>query len=280
MAKRRRENGKKVQKRRAKEGRGAGTGADYKPYLYIHDVPSIGLTSRVWGWKTSRVHHFLSRLELKFFYTFEWQLTVIDIREQFPLHLEETLAIAEQLGIRHPRDPKTKDFMVMTSDFVVTEKRPFGNEDVIRAIKYKADLEKARVLEKLKIEEVYWKDVRGMDWDVATENDFDAILAANVEWFHGHREIESLMPLTTHDVYQVELMLSVMLQGGGRLRDLTNECDRRLRLNPGASLSVVRHLLANRRLEVDMSKRINPCLQLALSANPLQYTPTVYEVAG
>jgi hypothetical protein len=196
------------------------------------------------------------------------------------LQLDETLAIADQLGVLHPRDPKTKDYVVMTSDFVITESRAAGSEDIIRTTKYKAELEKGRVMEKLKIEEVYWRDVRGMDWEVVTEDDFSNILAANVEWVHGHREIESLTPLTVSDVYQIELMLSVMLQGDDPLRDLTNECDEKLSLNPGSSLSVVRYLLANRRLEVDMSKRINPSLRLALITNPLQQYPMVEKVAG
>ena len=279
MAKRPRNNGKKAQKGRAKEGRGVGLGSDYKPYLYIHDVPSIGLVSRVWGWKTGRVHHCLSRLELKFFYTREWCQKVIDIREQFPLDLDETLAIADQLGVRHPRDPKTKDYVVMTSDFVITESRAIGSEDIIRTTKYKAELQKSRVMEKLKIEEVYWQDIRGMDWDVVTEDDFSSILAANVEWIHGHREIESLTPLTVSDVYQIELMLSLMLQGDDPLRDLTNECDERLSLNPGSSLSVVRYLIANRRLDVDMERRIIPCLPLALITNPLNATMLTEGVA-
>ncbi|HEV2707631.1 MAG TPA: TnsA endonuclease N-terminal domain-containing protein [Pyrinomonadaceae bacterium] len=137
MAKRRRDNGQQARRRRSKEGRGIGTGADYIPYLLIHDVPSIGLASRVWGWKTRRVHHFLSRLELKFFYTLEWRPDVHDIREQFPLDLDETLAIADQLGVRHPRDPKTKDYVVMTSDFVLTIRKGFVEEQHVRAVKYK-----------------------------------------------------------------------------------------------------------------------------------------------
>src|ERR687884_72384 len=125
MAKRQRHNGQQAQRRRSKEGRGVGTGADYIPYLLIHDVPSIGLASRVWGWKTRRVHHLLSRLELKFFYTLEWRPDVRDIREQFPLDLDETLAIADQLGLSHPRDRKTKDYVVMTTDFMITIKKGF-----------------------------------------------------------------------------------------------------------------------------------------------------------
>jgi hypothetical protein len=272
MAKRQRDNGEQTQRRRSKEGRGVGTGADYIPYLLIHDVPSIGLASRVWGWKTNRVHHLLSRLELKFFYTLEWRPDVYDIREQFPLDRNETLAIADRLGVRHPRDPKTKDYIVMTSDFVITNKKGFVAEEQIRAVKYKKDLDNARIKEKLEIEHIYWQEIRGLNWAVVTEEDVDVNVAANVEWLHGHRDIECLAPLTAGDAIHVEALLTPRVaQGGFRLRDLTNECDDRLGLNPGSSLSIVRHLLANRRWEVDMRTRIMPPLPLVLIAEPALY---------
>ncbi|TEB13795.1 Transposon Tn7 transposition protein TnsA [Pelotomaculum sp. FP] len=43
-----------------KDGRGQGHGAEYCPWLTIRDVPSQDLSTRVAGWKTGRVHHFLS----------------------------------------------------------------------------------------------------------------------------------------------------------------------------------------------------------------------------
>ncbi|HZH30229.1 MAG TPA: TnsA endonuclease N-terminal domain-containing protein [Pyrinomonadaceae bacterium] len=272
MAKRRRDNGRQAQQRRSKEGRGIGTGADYLPYLFIHDVPSIGLASRVWGWKARRVHHLLSRLELKFFYTLEWRLDVIDIREQFPLDLDETLAIADQLGVRHPRDPKTKDYVVMTSDFVITVRKDFVSEEQIRTVKHKKDLEDARVKEKLEIERVYWQEIRELSWEIVTEEHVDANVAGNVEWLHCHRDVERLAPLTAADIERVETLLTPRVaQGGFRLRDLTNECDARLGFAPGSSLDVVRHLLANRRWEIDMRTRIMPPLPLVLTSEPALY---------
>ncbi len=45
----------------------------------------------------------------------------MDIREQFPLlPIEETIIIAEELGIKHPTDPNTGEPVVMTTDFLVT----------------------------------------------------------------------------------------------------------------------------------------------------------------
>jgi hypothetical protein len=157
----------------------------------------------------------------------------------------------------------------MTSDFVLTIKKHFDSEDIIRTTKYWDDLDNERTREKLRIEEVYWKETRGMDWDIATERDIDANLAANVEWVHGFRDFESLTPLTVAAVIQVESLLSAMLQSGGRLRDLTDECDSQLGLEVGSSLSVVRHLVANSRLDVEMTTRITPSLPLTLLNKPL-----------
>ena len=49
--------------KRLKEGRGQGRGPKYKPWLYIHDVPSRGRAWRTKGWKTGRPHHLLSDFE-------------------------------------------------------------------------------------------------------------------------------------------------------------------------------------------------------------------------
>lgn len=66
-------------------GRGKGTGASYLPWLRVQDVPSQGLSTRIEGWKTGRIHHFLSELELMYYLAVVWSILVMDIREQYPL---------------------------------------------------------------------------------------------------------------------------------------------------------------------------------------------------
>jgi hypothetical protein len=44
---------------------------------------------------------------------------VIGIREQFPLHLPKTLKIASKLRFIHPRNWKTKELYIMTTDLLV-----------------------------------------------------------------------------------------------------------------------------------------------------------------
>jgi hypothetical protein len=72
------------------EGRGQGHGKNYAPWLRARDVPSNGYVNRILGWKTTRRHEFLSNLEASYFYLLEWSPFVSDVREQFPLNLDET----------------------------------------------------------------------------------------------------------------------------------------------------------------------------------------------
>lgn len=42
-----------------REGRGQGRGPEYKPWIRIQDVPSLGRATRLKGIKTKRQHEFL-----------------------------------------------------------------------------------------------------------------------------------------------------------------------------------------------------------------------------
>jgi len=69
------------------------------------------------------LHEFLSDLERNYFYYLDFSDNVVDIREQFPiLPIEETILIAEELGVEHPKNPKTKEFEAITTDFLITTK--------------------------------------------------------------------------------------------------------------------------------------------------------------
>lgn len=167
MAKRKRETTKKQIVKRNKEGRGQGILEQYIPWIKIQDVGSKGLSTRIKGWKTNRIHHLLSKLELSCFYLFEWSREIFDIREQFPLDLDETKAIAEEIDIRHPTDPVTKELVVMTTDFLVTVKQSIDTIDIARTVKYAKNLNSKRTLEKFEIERIYWQN-RGINWSIIT----------------------------------------------------------------------------------------------------------------
>ncbi|MGM1023771.1 MAG: TnsA endonuclease N-terminal domain-containing protein [Bacillota bacterium] len=105
--------------------------------MTVHDVPSIGIVTRILGWKSGRLHHYLSEhFELAHHYQMEWSEQVIDIREQFPLlPLDKTLYIAQKLGIKHPTDPKNKLPIIMTTDMLLTVKQEESIKFIAHSIK-------------------------------------------------------------------------------------------------------------------------------------------------
>ncbi len=66
--------------------------------------------------------------------------------------MEETIIIADELGIKHPTDPKTGEPIVMTTDCLLTIDKGQGMFEVARTIKMKDEPLKERVLEKFEIE--------------------------------------------------------------------------------------------------------------------------------
>ena len=278
MAKRRRETNQITIDKRIREGRGQGRGSDYKPWLLVQDVPSQGLATRIKGWKTKRVHHLLSNLELSYFYVLEWSPIVFDIREQYPLlPLEETLAIAEQCGIRHPTDPKTQEPVVMTTDFFISVPQSIKVIEQARTLKTAKDLQSQRTIEKLEIERRYWQG-RDIDWGIVTEREIPEALAKNVEWVHPFFETEDLSSFLQYEINRITTALTLKIaKDNAPLADIAAECDNLLGLEPGTSLSVSRHLLANRRWLVDMNRLIQPSKPLVLLNAPLVES---YQAAG
>jgi hypothetical protein len=60
------------------------------------------------------------------------------------------------------------------------------------------------------------------------------------------------------------IIIATLRNQRSSLRDITLLLDDQLGLEVGSCLALVRHLLANRLIEVDMTKRINPRQQLRL----------------
>jgi len=200
----------------------------------------------------------------------DWSLPVLDIREQFPLRpLEETLAIAEQCGVAYPADPRTKEPVVMTTDFVVTVRQSVGSIEQARTVKYAQDLQSKRNLEKLEIERCYWQR-RNIDWGIVTEREVSKTLAENIKWLHPYLDLNDL---PQSDITRITMVMTpLVLQAKDSLADIAAICDDQLGLTPGLSLLVVRHLLANRVWQVNMVKPIRPSERLVLlsSLEPLE----------
>ncbi|QHC05374.1 heteromeric transposase endonuclease subunit TnsA [Anoxybacillus sp. PDR2] len=238
-----------------KEGRGQGEFENYKPWLTVRDVPSNGRVAREMGTKVKREYHFLSDLERYFFYILEWQDSVVDIREQYPiLEMEKTVEIAELLGFAHPKDPKTKINIVMTSDFMITYKNDQGDVCyAARSIKSFKDLLKKRTLEKLLIEKYYY-DQLGIDWGVVTDKEINKDFAVNLQDLRQYQLFpfgvdEGVLDVLRHKISRVNPREKVI----HTLKKLSED----IGIDEVTLLNALKSLISNKIISVNLTKRLN-----------------------
>ena len=242
--------------RLAKAGRGSGLGREYKPWITIHDVSSHGRSHRIKGATTGRVHHLLSDIERGVFLESDWDARVVDIREQFPLNREDTLAIAKRLGVRHPRFRGVD--VVMTTDLLldVLENRQLSQLAV--AVKPWVKLGDARVLEKLEIERLYWAS-RNVRWCIQTERQLSRARTLNLLWLHEARWLDHLQ--VDYAGYWQECCATVMeaLQSprSGTVKGLCDQLEAANGWKAGTALFAIRHLAANRLVHFDLNELFN-----------------------
>ena len=240
-----------------KEGRGQGFGAGYKPWLTVRDVPSRGRSHRLLGAATSRVHHLLSDIERGAFLIYDFRDDVRDIREQFPLDLDQTRDIARGAGIRHPVDSKSRVDLVQTTDLVVDLEQDGKLMTFARSIKPAEALSNPRTIEKLEIERRYWTD-QGVDWGIVTERELPAVLIRNLEFLQGYARLDDLSQPFEGYYRERAALIAAELEARPdiTLQAFCARMDDRLGHDTGGALLLVRHLLATKVWRVDMKQPV------------------------
>ena len=178
------------EKTKQNQGRGKGEGAFYKPYIKTREVPSSG-TGRILKDKiTGRQMHLLSQAEIYTYYLLRWDDSVVDIREQYPLELEDTLKIADHLGYKHPHGRKTS----MTTDFLVTYQEEDGTK-TYKAYSVKTSrkvLQDNRTVEIQRIEMAYW-NLHDTPFEIVFKEDMNRIKVGNIEAVMDYWDIKDVM---------------------------------------------------------------------------------------
>jgi len=229
---------------------GIGEGRDYKPWIGIQDVKSKGTRSLIYGRKSQRDHHMMSSIESESFYLAEFSSSVIDIREQFPLlPLNYTQKVAKTLGVKHPTHPHTKEPIIMTTDQLLTIDSSQGTTYHAISIKSEDDSSDPRVLEKNDIERVCW-ELLGIKFSYFTGNELTRVQSSNLQW--------ATSPFRKNPVsFSTELVscaLSILTVRQYFIEDL---CNQLISLNVTThedALLLIRFLIADRYIEVDLSK--------------------------
>lgn len=150
---------------------GEGHNNNYKPYITTSEFNSQGTTSVIKDWKTGRGVHCLSQGEMLWYYTLRWDDKNIDIREQFPLDVEETNKIAIENGFKLPGNGNH----VMTTDFLVDKT---DGTQIAYSVKANKDLSE-RALQLLCVEKIYWNN-KGVDFQMLFKTDVNHTLVSNI----------------------------------------------------------------------------------------------------
>lgn len=233
-----------------KQGRGAGRGKDYKPFLTVFDLPSHGLSCRMLSRKYDRVHHLFSTLERSAFLIYDWDDRIEEIREQFPLPRELTRRLARQMGIRHPRDPRTKVDIVVTTDQVLSLRHDGREILVPRAIKMSSALNSRRTVEKLELERAAWREL-GWAWGLLTEKELPRTRSRNLQWLSEMRSLDHVKAPYPHYWQHCceQVMLAIHCADHDiSLRRLLGRVESTGHFRKGEPLMALRHLTANKQL--------------------------------
>lgn len=151
------EQGDAKRQERIDEGRGTGTGADYLSWIAFRDFRSKGDESRKSEGRHGREILTLSQIEARTFFMLDVNPDVIEIYDQYPLDREETRSIARDLGIEHPKCPRSGADLDMTSDFLAEVRTDTGIVQFPFQCKSSTDVSNFRIAEKMEIERRYWQ---------------------------------------------------------------------------------------------------------------------------
>lgn len=260
MAKRMRSWNKTKYEQYLKSGRGQGEGSVYLPWISIHDFSSLGMVSRIYSNKTNRVHHFLSRNELHYFFLLEWSDKVLDIREQYPLlDMELATDIALKAGIKYPRDNISGFPYVLTCDFMITTQDGFK----ARTIKCASELQNKRTLEKLEIERRYWQEL-GIDWRLVTEKEIPVQKSRNIEWLYTSATLPEYL-----DDHRLQEGILCQIECGVPVSQVVMSFDELHALPKGSGLQLMKHLLWKKKVvcKIDAELLESVCYRQAVGVS-------------
>ena len=107
----------------------------YKPWVNVRQSHTYGQGHEIFCHKTQRTHCLLSRGERPIFFELERNPSVIELFEQYPLPISETMELAVELNILHPgayKERHKNDGVIpaktMSSDIVALKKLKNGKD--------------------------------------------------------------------------------------------------------------------------------------------------------
>jgi len=154
----------------------------------------------------------------------------------------------------------------MSTDLRLTKRRNGENFYEIWTTKQVDALRDWRTLEKLYIDEVYWKSEPRHTWCLKTEADLPPTFLANLKYLRPMLRPGALLGISEIDAHQAaQLMKQALIDRCEAIAPVATWCDSHLHLQPGDSMLVARFLLAHRIWRCDLTKPITMVEPMGLS---------------
>ena len=254
---------------KVKQGCGSGDLALYKPWLNIHDFTSSGRSHRVLCNTTGRLLHLFSDLELAYFCLFDWCEKVSDIRERFPLILDDTCQIYNEAKI--PILSYKSVPQIRFSDFLIDDSSHFNGQYAVD-VRYSNTLNQPSVLEFIELQRRYWHS-KNVGFFVATERNLSKVVLDNLKWLLPAEGTEQndLDLLSQYEFYRMQMSLLPEIS----IIDFTKRIDTGYFMEMGESLLKFRTLLANRFILFDLNKPVH-----SLMCKDFVFARSIDEVRG
>lgn len=215
--------------------------SEYRSYLTVRDVNKIGRRHWIFCDRQNREVHLLSDGERRMYMELLYKPNNVAIFEQYALDLDETLDIAVERNILHPRNWKTKEAYVMTTDFLVETASADGQTTQLTAYTFKywdqifklnwldeVEYKSMRTWQKFAIEREFWHR-RGIEYRVVTERDATKVQYYNKLFSEAAKDLDvSNEELTTFlNCFCEEWQLAPWLQ----LQDLIKQISKTLSIS-------------------------------------------------
>jgi hypothetical protein len=250
--------------KKIKEGRGQGTGRNYRAWIDVARVPGWGRDNFPLGLTTGRDHQFHTDREYHYFRLLDLDPCVTDIREYYALtEIDETVSIAKLLGLKHPTKSNSNEPEVLLITYLINRRDGDAERLEAHLFRSKNALEQRKTLEEIEI--IYqFLYRRQIPLYIATQAQLSKDLIWNLELLTKHYSLQDQQLLDSEIQTIADILTEEVQRCRLPLRHICNECTERLGHKPGTALSVAYHLIARRQWQVDLTKRIDTDAPLKL----------------
>lgn len=222
--------------------------------LKVTTFSSKGRATRIYSYKTKRIHHLQSNNQLNIFLLFEWCDCVKDIKENIELkNLETTIHNVENLRLDKFTDKETGKLYQLHTNFIIKILREEKYEEIAVSVKSLSELERKTVIEKLEIERRYWK-AKNIKFCLITEKEIDKQIVENIKWVR-----EALIDNSVKNKAEITEKLYYFLKERKEeiLQEVLNEFNTEICVEQGTALFMFRYLIAVKEIYINMKEKID-----------------------